>query len=149
MGTRQRTARSSAFAAAGFRERRRGAVLVTIVALIAIALALFGIWAQTAVREHRRQAYQVLRLQAARLAEAGVRRGTVQREADPEYTGETWTIPAESLGGTHAAEVRIRVTPTDDAARFEATAQFPAGAIRRAQVTTRLEISNPVSRVEP
>jgi len=129
------------------RPRRRGVVLVVVLVTISISLTLFGLWARTIVQEHRRQANQQFRLQAARLAEAGVRRAMQRRAADPQFEEDTWMAPAEHLGGTHAAKVRIRATPNDDttALRYEATAEFPTGAVRRAQITKRIEIATPLS----
>jgi hypothetical protein len=121
----------------------RGFVLVAILVVLALAMALFGLWAQSAVREQRWLDGEALRLEALRLAEAGVARGIARRAIDPDYANETWRIPAADVGGRHAAEVRIRVTPEGAALRIAATADFPAGAVRRARVTKQIEISNP------
>ena len=131
--------------------RRAGFVIVVVVVLFAVSLALFGIWAQAAIGQHRRLRNEQLRLQAVRLAEAGVSRALARRAADPQYMKETWSVPASALGGPRAAEVRIRIEPTaDDAAlRVEATAEYPAGATRRAQITRRIEIPNTRSESEP
>ncbi len=133
-----------------YRKRRRGIALVAVIVLFAVSVTLFGLWAKAGVRERHRLASQQLRLQAERLAEAGVRRAMARRAADPQYQEETWSVPAESLEKKHAAEVRIRVLPTPDAAavRYEATAVFPVGAVRHAEITKRIEIPNPSPRDE-
>jgi Tfp pilus assembly protein PilX len=125
----------------------RGVVLIVVIVTTSISLVLFGMWAQNMVKEHRRFANQQYRLQAIRLAEAGIRRAMARKSADPQFQEETWAVPAESLGGTHAANVQIRVSQGDNAAtvRYEATAQFPAGAVRRAQITKRIEAPIPPS----
>jgi hypothetical protein len=142
---------SSTAAAIDCRYSRQGVVLVTLVVLMAIALTLFGIWAQSAVHEHRRQASRLWRVQAARLAEAGLARAVARRAADPQYAGEVWSVPAESLGGIYPAKVQIRVGPTPiaEAVRYEAQAEFPSGAIRHAQITKRIEAPHTISRDEP
>ena len=124
---------------------RRGVVLIVVIVTTSISLVLFGMWAQNMVKEHRRFANQQYRLQATRLAEAGIRRAMARKSADPQFQDETWSVPTESLGGTHAANVQIRATQGDNAAivRYEATAQFPAGAVRRAQITKRIEVPIP------
>ncbi len=127
--------------------RRRGFALVSVLVLLVISVTLFGLWARTAVREHQQMASRELRLQADRLAAAGLRRALARRAADPAYRTETWSVPADALGGRHAAEVQLRVGPADDAAalRYEATAVLPVGAPRRVQITKRMEIPNPPS----
>jgi hypothetical protein len=82
------------------------------------------------------------RMQAVRLAEAGVQRGLAGRVADPTYNQETWRVTADELGASHAGAVRIRIVndPEQSVLHCEATAEFPAGALRRAQITRQIEI---------
>jgi type II secretory pathway component PulK len=124
------------------RAARRGVVLILVIVTVSISMVLFGLWAQNLVKEHRRFTNQQFRMQATRLAEAGVRRAIVRRAAVPAFTEETWSVPAESLGGAHGGSVQIRVISNNDASalQYEATAQYPADAVRRAQVTKRIEI---------
>jgi type II secretory pathway pseudopilin PulG len=126
---------------------RRGIVLVAVVALIAISLTLFGVWAQSAVQQQKRFHLRQYRMQAVRLAEAGVRRAVARRLADVQFESETWRIPDEMLDNSNAAEVRIRVAAAgvSGALIYEATAEFPAGEVRRAQVTRRIETANPTT----
>jgi hypothetical protein len=114
-------------------------------------VTLFGVWARSSIQLHQRMRNEQLRLQAVRLAEAGIRRALAMRTADASYNQERWQVPASDLNTTHTAAVRIRVTPGQDspALTFEATAEFPAGAIHRAQVTRRIEIPNSVTGEEP
>jgi hypothetical protein len=129
----------------------RGFVLVTVIAVMAISMALFGIWARAVVIEHRRLDVQQFRVQAVRLAEAGLRRAAAQRAALPQYESETWRVPAAELDQLHDAEVSIRVIPIADGKTLaiESTAQYPAGTDRRAQSTKRIEIPNPHPGTEP
>jgi hypothetical protein len=126
---------------------RRGIALIAVVALFAISLTLFGVWAQAAVRHQQRIRNQQYRAQAVRLAEAGVRRAVARRLADRQYETEVWRVPSEMLDRSHAAEVRIRVAAggASGAVLYEATAEYPAGAVRRAQITRRIETINPVT----
>lgn len=116
-----------------------------VIVAVSVSLALFGMWARNLVQDHRRLAGQRFHMQAIRLAEAGLQRALARRTADPAFTQETWTVPAQSLGGTHAATVQIRVTPNDaaTAVQYEATARYPADTLRQAQVTHRIEIPTP------
>src|SRR5262245_14202396 len=121
---------------------RRGVALVIVIALLAICLILFGVWARRIVDEQRRIISQQFRLQATRLAEAGVQRAKSRHAVDPDFREETWRVPAASLGGVHDGQVRMRVLPADQSAtvRCEAVANFPADSVRHAQVTKRIEI---------
>jgi hypothetical protein len=84
-------------------------------------------------------------MQSVRLAEAGLSRARAMRNADARYDGETWTIDAVNLGGSQEAEVRIQLSPLDEAGRMrcEVTAVYPAGATRKAQVTRQTEFTAP------
>jgi Tfp pilus assembly protein PilV len=127
-------------------KHRSGAALVVLIAVLAISLGLAGVWAQTIIRENRRMTEKQWRVQATRLAEAGLRRAAARRAGDPQFQEETWSIPADQLGGKYAAAVRIRVSPDDGltAIQYQATAEYPAGATRRAQITKLL--SSPLPR---
>ena len=77
---------------------RRGVVLVAVIALFTLSLTLFGIWAGTVVRERGHLENQQFRLQAARLAEAGMQRGLAHApairyimEKPGRYPPPTWT----------------------------------------------------------
>jgi Tfp pilus assembly protein PilX len=126
--------------------RKRGIVLVAVLVLFSVSLTLFGLWSQAVIREHNRLATQQFRLQAVRLAEAGVERAVSLRAADAKYADEVWSVPAAELDAAHAGQVRIRVTPSSNARgiRYQATAEFPVGALHRAQITKSVEIPNSV-----
>jgi type II secretory pathway component PulK len=130
---------------------KRGFVLVTVVAIMAMSMALFGLWARAVVIEHRRLDVQQFRMQAVRLAEAGLRRAAALRAVNPQYVSETWRVSATELDQLHDAEVSIRVIPAAEGQNLaiESTAQFPASADRRAQSTKRIEIPNPHPGTEP
>jgi type II secretory pathway component PulK len=129
----------------------RGVALVLVIVAMSIALALFAIWTRAIVQAHRRSTSRQSELQAVRLAEAGVRRAIALRAANSQYNEGTWSIPKENLGGPYAAEVRILVTPISETGlvRYQATAEYPVGATRRAQVTRNAEIPETSSGTEP
>jgi Tfp pilus assembly protein PilX len=129
----------------------RGFVLVAVLVVFAISLTLFGVWARGAVGQHRRSRVEQVRLQAVRLAESGVRRAIARKSADGNYKEEKWPVPAGMLDNSRAAEVRIRVEPTGDNSklRIAATAEFPLGAVQRAQITRQIEIPRPEPEETP
>jgi hypothetical protein len=53
-------------------------------------------------------------LQSEWLAESGVEHAVARLDGDPAYQGETWSIPAEALGGPAPGVVSIKVGPIDD-----------------------------------
>lgn len=130
---------------------RSGFVVVAVVVLLVVATTLFGLWAKAALREHRQLEYRQQELQAIRLAEAGLGRGVARLAADSAYTGETWKISAAELDRPQGAEVRIRIVPSEDVdrpTRVEATADFPADAVRRARHTKQIDIPSPSPSAE-
>jgi hypothetical protein len=128
----------------GSRPPRNGVVVVIMVVFIALSLTLFGLWTKSLVRGRDRLSMQLFRIQAERLAEAGLDRARARRASDPAYSEETWSVPAAELDSTHNAEVRIRVSalPNKGGLRYEATAEFPAGAVRHAQRTKHVDTPN-------
>jgi type II secretory pathway component PulK len=130
--------------------RHHGVALVAVIALFAVSVTLFGLWAKAAVRERQRIVSHQSRVQAQRLAEAGISRAMARRAADPQYNKETWSLPAKVLSGTHTAEVRIQVLPAQDGAavRYQATAVFPVDAVQHVEITKRIDIPNPLPRDE-
>ena len=128
------------------RRKPRGIVLVAVLVVFTIGLTLFGIWTHAALAQHRRLQTDYMRLQTARLAEAGVRRAVLRRNSDSQYEGEVWQVAADAFGGSRTAQVRIQVkqTANNGAIVYEAMAQFPATVERRAQVTKRIEVLSSV-----
>jgi len=121
--------------------RQRGVALVAVLVVFGISLLLFGLWSRSITREHRSLTTQQFRIQADRLAEAGLERAIAARTTNAKYTDEVWSVPAAQLDNKHAAQVRIRVAPITTAGRirYEATAEFPQGALHRAQITKSAE----------
>lgn len=94
------------------RERRRqAAVMIAVLVCVAVAAAVFVSVLRIASAQRRRLETETWQLQAAWLAESGLERAAERLATKPGYTGETWSIAAEELGGSHAAVVRIRVEP--------------------------------------
>lgn len=128
------------------RRTRPGFVLVTVIVVIVLALTLFGVWAKSAISQRRGLDGIAARMQAERLAESGVARAIERLAAAPDYTGETWSIPADELQRRDSAEVRIQVRTSGDEVRISATADFPAGDARRARVTKQVDVLRSNSR---
>ena len=131
--------------------RPRGFVLVAVIVVFAFAMTLFGLWAKAAVQRHRQTRGHQFRVQAERLAEAGLQRAVARHAINVNYDGETWSVPAGVLHPRQTATVRVRLTPNDDDTmlHIEARAEFPAGALHRAQITRTMSVPVPASGDEP
>jgi hypothetical protein len=77
-------------------------------------------------------------LQSEWLAESGIERAVARLAGDPEYRGETWTIPADALGGPLPGLVSIKVGPLNDGRDrrlVTVQADFPGDPERRVRTS--------------
>ena len=81
------------------KKSRRGAILVVILVCFIVAATIFSLLVKSAFSERRTMETHLWRTQAQWLAEAALERAAARLAADANYTGETWTIPAEELDG--------------------------------------------------
>jgi hypothetical protein len=108
---------------------------MALVALVLIVMTLGSLLkrARDSWRVTRAEERQI---QADWLAESGLDRAAARLAAEAEYRGETWSIPAEELGGHEPAVVDIRVEPIPDRPglrRVRVRADYPPDAPRRAR----------------
>jgi hypothetical protein len=85
-----------------------------------------------------------MRLQAGWLADSGLERAMARLAVDPAYTGETWTIAADRLGGTDPAAVVIRVENEEsqtDRRLVVIEAAYPAEGTQQARLTRQTTIT--------
>lgn len=127
------------------RRRARGGFLLAAALACLLVLTLVGAAvAQRLLVMKRQVRLDHQRAQAALVAEAGCRRVVSQLKQKPEYTGETWEIPAGILGATSqrldAAVVELRVEAIENEPRRRAVvvvARYPAdpvlGVVERRQ----------------
>jgi hypothetical protein len=94
--------------------RRGGIVLIAALVCIAVALMLAAVLAQATLMHHRHADLAACEQQSFWLAESGVQRALHTLHASPDYTGETWDVPAELLGSKSAGVVIIQVTKTSE-----------------------------------
>jgi type II secretory pathway component PulK len=135
------------------KRRRPAAILVVLIVVMTIVITLFGLWARQAVSEQRRIEMQAYRLQAVRLAEAGVQRLLATRAITSANRTESWSIPAESLDGRHTAIVKFQIISETDGESTKyvatATAEYPAESLRREVVTRSVSVPVPNSTDAP
>lgn len=73
-------------------------------------------------------------VQAEWLAESGLERASMRLEEDSGYHGETWSIPAESIGGSDTGVVTILVEPGRESSRRRLVtvhADYPIEPVQR------------------
>lgn len=135
------------------KRRRRGMALAMVLILSVAAMSMVASLVHMTLARQRQMRSIHHRCQATWLVEAGLDRGIARLQADSEYGGEDWFIPADQLGGTYAARVAISVTselPTqreenpqdhDDLRvyRLRAQVDYPA------DVTTRIRRQKSIS----
>ena len=92
---------------------RRGAVLAVLIMSLAVAGVLAAGVARMFAARRQLQTKQEQHLQAALLAEAGIARAAAQLANDPNFTGETWAISADELGGERRAQVQLTIAAVD------------------------------------
>ena len=80
--------------------RQRGIVLAATLACLFLAILLSAGLGAATLSGHRRLEQEVLRQQAACLAESAAGRAAARLQLDAEYAGETWSIPASSRTST-------------------------------------------------
>ncbi len=122
---------------AGIRKpRRRGlASVAVLIALIVVGLIGAGLL-RVALARRSEVGMEERRLQGAWLAESALGRASARLAESDAYTGETWEVPAEELGGRGAGSVAIRVEPVPDhpdRRRVVVRADYPKDSHRRAR----------------
>ncbi len=104
---------------------RRGLVAVAAIAgLVILAIVVTGV-VQMAVVAARQTKVEQAAWQAEFLAAAGSEFAREALRKDANWSGATWTIPADVLG--QPGEVTAKVVQTGESRRVEVRASFPAG----------------------
>jgi hypothetical protein len=83
-------------------------------------------------------------MQSEWLAESGIERAVARLASDPEYRGETWSIPADALGGPSPGVVSIKVGPLrDERVRRLVTVQadYPSDPEQRVRTTKQTVVN--------
>ena len=88
---------------------RQGAILVIVLVCVAIASITFMSIAKVVSAQRRSTQKEAWRVEATWLAESGLERAAWRLTAEPDYTGETWTLAADQLDAAEGAVVEIRV----------------------------------------
>jgi hypothetical protein len=133
-------------ASSGSNRSRRGVVLAAAVACLFLTVLLSAGLAVSAVHRYRQLERQERDLQAAWLAESAVQRARALVRLNPDYTGETWLVPAEELNSQYSGTIVIAVAADDaNAKRRRATieAHYPDEPVNRTRVVKEIVWPSP------
>ncbi len=103
-----------------------------------VLMAMIGATLQGALRARRQLAAQRDLRQTQLLLQAGSDRAAFRLRTEPNYDGETWTLPADQIVGRGDGQVTIATSrDADDAAwQVHVVAEYPLGgmsSIRRSR----------------
>ena len=135
---------SGGIAVMNYRTPKKGAALVMILIVLAVATAIFLASLKLLVVQRQSIELESQRIQAGWLAQSGVDRAAARLAAEPQYRGETWDISAEDLGGRDGGTVAIRienVSGKPDRRRLHVVADYPSDTEQRARETREVTIN--------
>ena len=118
--------------------RRGGLALMVVLVALAIISAIGMSLLKSAISQHRQVARDVLVVQSRWLAESGIDRAAALLKTDEKAAGFQWSVPAEQLGGRHAAKVTIEIKPVENAPQrrqIVAATEYPAESPKRIRAT--------------
>jgi type II secretory pathway component PulK len=114
------------------------AVIAALTCLL-IVTAIIGSMLQSALRARRQLHAERDRRQTELLLQAGADRAALRLATEPEFRGDTWDLPAESIVGRGAGRVTTEVSRSEDDPSWQVRiiAEYPLGRdfpIRRSQM---------------
>ncbi|MCO8124229.1 hypothetical protein NHH03_20975 [Stieleria sp. TO1_6] len=92
--------------------RRRGSLMVCVLACLMIVASLVGLLVKDAVAARQETKLRLQLLQTERLLDAGILRSAKQIQRDGEYNGETWQPELSLHGQPVPASVSISIDNT-------------------------------------
>jgi type II secretory pathway component PulK len=122
---------------------RSGAVMVAALICLTLTIVLLGTLLKTATTQRKQTRWETYRLQTDWLAESAIERAAQRLSEDAEYSGETWNIATENLGGRHSATIQIEVETSNDNSSVRTVivaAKYPADGTQHAKRTKRVQI---------
>lgn len=125
---------------------RRGAVVVFALVCLMMAAVMAAVLTRIALLGWKSAQDEGRRVQAEWLVESGLQRAGARLAADPDYSGETWKIPAAALAGRRDAAVLIEVTTPPDNPRQRAVrvrADYPDDPVDRIRKSKQLTLTLP------
>jgi type II secretory pathway component PulK len=122
---------------------RSGAIMVFALIAFLLASMLIAAMLRTASMSHRQMKREEFRIQASFLADAGCARAIGRLRGNPEFRGETWSVPAQELSGDRTAIVELTVTSPAEAPggkSVSAVVEYPSGNADRVRITRSVTV---------
>lgn len=119
---------------------RRGILLVAVIVCMAVVMGIVGTLLRGALSARRQLRVDRDLRQVELLLDAGVDRAAAKLATDPDYEGETWSIPADQILSAGAGKVVIEIpdaspptdSESDDAPQLcqvHIAAEYPLGGL--------------------
>ena len=119
---------------------RRGILLVAVIVCMAVVMGIVGTLLRGALSARRQLRVDRDLRQVELLLDAGVDRAAAKLATDPDYEGETWSIPADEIINAGAGKVVIAIpdasppadSESDDAPQLRQVhiaAEYPLGGL--------------------
>ena len=125
-------------------QRSRGMALAAALVCLLVVMLFAGAVVRALTMRHRASHLDLQQLQCLFLIESAVERTKARCAADPNFTGETWTVSLDDRGISRSGITQIRVEPVADEPqrrRVEIEARWPDDPMLRVQRTKRLIIT--------
>jgi hypothetical protein len=125
------------------RPNRPGAIVVIALVCLVIFTAVVASLGRTWVARRNLRKGDERRSQAEWLARAGLERAWLKLAQSPDFTGETWEIPAELLGSNDPGIVVIsveKIATKSNHRLVRVVAEYPREESRRSRHTLKREI---------
>ena len=120
---------------------RRGTVMLVAMVCLTLSVGLLAGLLRLAATQHKQVRYELMRLQADWLAEAGIERAVHRLQNDADYAGETWKLGPDDLDQAAAGQVTIQVRTLPDnpgVRQVQVQAVYPLAAYRHASRTKQV-----------
>jgi hypothetical protein len=111
-----------------------------------VIAALGGLLLRSLIAEQRQSERRRHQHQAMWIAESAVQRALSRRAASPDYTGESWQLTPEQLGGNRSGSARIQVQPVDpdgSQLRILVEADYPTDPVLRVRQRREILVPTP------
>ena len=125
---------------------RWGGVLIAVLVCLLVVSMISAAMVRSMIQSHRQMRVHQQRAQAFWLAESAAGLARARLGSNPDYPGETWSVPADQLGTSAAGAVTIRVEAIGDQPsmrRIVIDATYPIDPLRRTRYQKQLVMKLP------